>query len=685
MRRPAADEHRPDRRNHRPVRRRPPLHVAGSGSFKVSGWAVDQSREAAAAGVDVVSIKTPFPTLYGTDRGDVAAYFKRPEYLRERLSRRRSRKADRQGTARRCRCASSPLDRRCYLPDVRADTDRCRLTHEKDRALLRLDRRRLPGAHEPVRPAGPGGLVRPGVVGATGRPIDDGRCRRRPRPFLVRSASVTRPPSCRSISRRGWSAGCASSFPRPWWRRRRDLPFETGSVDFVVSSECIEHTRDPRQAVREMLRVLRPGGVLFLTTPNLLWRWSVGLAELLRIRRFEGIENWLSRPALRRAIVESGGEIIGTAGLHILPFQLTPLLPVIRLVNERGQWLKPLMINQCWIAQKRSTRDRRPPTMERDVLTVLEEVARIAPSLHKAGPFPRRRSTRWSAMRPQQPVDHSAETGRRRQHALVLASERGSHGLCHGRRDQQHQGDRIVSAAASRGRAIRRRSDPADAAAPHLHGSSAAGARRRPARLPVSGSGVLLSLSPSRSRRAADRRRHSHPDDHQPVRLHQRRRDVRPSRRSWKPPPSSAAPARRPSPPLGDGWWTQQVQQAGVRGHRRGAGGRPPLERIDLATPYYVDQLGAVDRSGAIASLRVPHHERAGSVAGWAIDLHQRRPAEAVDLALDRVPSEPRSGWPRGRRGRAWRSCLPAQRVQHVAACRGDRTRPAPARRSASC
>ena len=143
-------------------------------------------------------------------------------------------------------------------------------------------------------------------------------------------------------------------FPAAMVASATDLPFATGSVDFVVSSECIEHTRDPRKAVREMLRVLRPGGVLFLTTPNLPWRWSVGLAELLRIRRFAGIENWLSRSATRRTIVESGGEIIGTAGLHILPFQLTPLQPVIRWINDHGQWLKPLMINQCWIARKRS-------------------------------------------------------------------------------------------------------------------------------------------------------------------------------------------------------------------------------------------------------------------------------------------------------------------------------------------
>jgi 2-polyprenyl-3-methyl-5-hydroxy-6-metoxy-1,4-benzoquinol methylase len=130
------------------------------------------------------------------------------------------------------------------------------------------------------------------------------------------------------------------------------LPFPSGSVDFVVSSECVEHTSDPRAAIREMLRVLKPGGLLFVTTPNLVWRWSVGLAEILRIRQFEGLENWLSRPAVRRAIVAGGGEIVESSGLHILPFQFTPLLPLIRLTNDRGQWLKPLMINQCWVARR---------------------------------------------------------------------------------------------------------------------------------------------------------------------------------------------------------------------------------------------------------------------------------------------------------------------------------------------
>lgn len=42
------------------------------------------------------------------------------------------------------------------------------------------------------------------------------------------------------------------------------------SFDTVVSCETIEHVPDPARAVRELARVLRPGGRLFLTTPNYL-------------------------------------------------------------------------------------------------------------------------------------------------------------------------------------------------------------------------------------------------------------------------------------------------------------------------------------------------------------------------------------------------------------------------------
>lgn len=57
------------------------------------------------------------------------------------------------------------------------------------------------------------------------------------------------------------------------------MPFEDGSYDIVLNTQVLEHVRDPARVVRELTRVLKPGGNLFLTTPqssplhNLPWNF----------------------------------------------------------------------------------------------------------------------------------------------------------------------------------------------------------------------------------------------------------------------------------------------------------------------------------------------------------------------------------------------------------------------------
>ncbi|MCH9734700.1 MAG: class I SAM-dependent methyltransferase [Actinomycetia bacterium] len=47
-----------------------------------------------------------------------------------------------------------------------------------------------------------------------------------------------------------------------------ELPLPTASIDVVVNFQVIEHLWDQGQFVAECLRVLRPGGVLLMSTPN---------------------------------------------------------------------------------------------------------------------------------------------------------------------------------------------------------------------------------------------------------------------------------------------------------------------------------------------------------------------------------------------------------------------------------
>lgn len=46
------------------------------------------------------------------------------------------------------------------------------------------------------------------------------------------------------------------------------LPFQNSSFDLVYAGELIEHLRNQEGFLREVNRVLRPGGFLLLTTPN---------------------------------------------------------------------------------------------------------------------------------------------------------------------------------------------------------------------------------------------------------------------------------------------------------------------------------------------------------------------------------------------------------------------------------
>ena len=125
------------------------------------------------------------------------------------------------------------------------------------------------------------------------------------------------------------------------------LGIAANTFDAVLSSEAIEHTPDPKAAVLELYRVVKPGGHLVVSTPNRLWQAPVRAASALGLRPFDGFENFLWPTQLRRVLERAGARVEQHRGLHLWPFQIRPLRRASRWVDRYGASLLPLMINQC--------------------------------------------------------------------------------------------------------------------------------------------------------------------------------------------------------------------------------------------------------------------------------------------------------------------------------------------------
>jgi len=100
---------------------------------------------------------------------------------------------------------------------------------------------------------------------------------------------------------------CASAGHNPALVRgdAQQLPFRDGAFDFVTCLEVIEHLERPESMLKEVRRVLRPGGVVVLSTPVA----DGPLKDPFHVKEFTPEE-------LREAIAQAGLEMVNLLGLH---------------------------------------------------------------------------------------------------------------------------------------------------------------------------------------------------------------------------------------------------------------------------------------------------------------------------------------------------------------------------------
>ena len=128
-----------------------------------------------------------------------------------------------------------------------------------------------------------------------------------------------------------------------------EMPLESDSVDLAVCLDVIEHLADDVGALRELRRVVVPGGSLLVTVPAYQWLWSGHDEVNHHHRRY-------NRRSLERAAAQAGWETVRTTHFNSL---LLPVAILLRILDRFSRsttessldlWVPPRPLN--WLLER---------------------------------------------------------------------------------------------------------------------------------------------------------------------------------------------------------------------------------------------------------------------------------------------------------------------------------------------
>ncbi|HKG60335.1 MAG TPA: methyltransferase domain-containing protein [Pyrinomonadaceae bacterium] len=106
-----------------------------------------------------------------------------------------------------------------------------------------------------------------------------------------------------------------------------ELPYDDGTFDLVTALDVVEHLDDDVAGLREMRRVLRPGGRVLLFVPTFMFLWGLQDDVSHHRRRYR-------LPELQRVLEQAGFQIERTTYANITFFM--PILAMRKLMRLMG-------------------------------------------------------------------------------------------------------------------------------------------------------------------------------------------------------------------------------------------------------------------------------------------------------------------------------------------------------------
>jgi SAM-dependent methyltransferase len=133
-----------------------------------------------------------------------------------------------------------------------------------------------------------------------------------------------------------------------------ELPFEPASFDAIVCGDLIEHLRDPERFLARVRPLLRPGGQLVVSTPNVA-NWAIRLGLLFGRFRYtqRGIldrthSHLFTRKTLLECLAAAGYQV--TVSDFTVPVPVLSAAPVEAFAHAVGRLRPPLFAYQFVIA-----------------------------------------------------------------------------------------------------------------------------------------------------------------------------------------------------------------------------------------------------------------------------------------------------------------------------------------------
>lgn len=107
-----------------------------------------------------------------------------------------------------------------------------------------------------------------------------------------------------------------------------ELPFADGRFDLVSLFDTLEHIPEEVAALREVRRVLRPGGLVLISVPAYQWLWSQNDRIAHHCRRY-------TRGRLEGALREAGLEVVRSSYFNSLLLPLIVPAVLLQKLRER--------------------------------------------------------------------------------------------------------------------------------------------------------------------------------------------------------------------------------------------------------------------------------------------------------------------------------------------------------------